>query len=386
MKRDPSLIRDDSGSVSTLTIILLAAFVGLLAYVIDMGHLHTVHNELRNAADACALRGARGFLPDSIPLTGPSPIPMDPDPLNAKMQAHLSIGDNKSDNVALTDLPTDEIQVGIWNYETSDWVGGSPVFTWPPDSSLWGHKIGPGITLPTKRDGSHNNGPVSMTLAQIFGKSTVAVTNVKATAALSGVGGFVPGTPVFPGGPSEGTLPQLDAEHPNYPIPYHATMRNDTSDTFGWTSLNPNCNTNAADVKKMLKDPTGATTPDCPPGSPVGIQNGVVADAIMTMTANNNKFGLVETFKGSRIYEPDAAHASTSYVLPIFEIADANDPNKFNQRSVVGAVEVQIVRVTTSPENTIDFLILGPGTGSVVPGYGGGNWYGILATEPKLVQ
>ena len=380
MKNAYSLIRDDSGSISSLTVILLAVFMGLLAYVVDLGHLHTVHNELRNAADDCALRGARAFLPDSIPVTGPSPIPMEPDPLNAKLQAHLSIGDNRSDNLALTDLPTDEIQVGVWNYETSDWVGGSPVFTWPPDSSLWGHHIGPGITLPTKRDASHNSGPVSMTLAQIFGKTSVAVTNVKATAALSGWGGSVPGTPVFPGGPSEGTLPKYgDGKWPNY----HATMKNDTSDTFGWSSLNPDGKTNAAEVKKMLKDPTGATTPDCPPGSPVGVQNGVVADAIMTMTAKNNMFGLIETFKGSGVYEPDAAHVNTTYTLPVFEeLVD----DKFNQTSITGAVQVKIVRVTTSPENTIDFIILGPGGSSVVPGYGGGAYYGILATEPKLVQ
>jgi hypothetical protein len=384
MKKNSSLIRDDSGSVSTLTVILLAVFVGLLAYVIDMGHLHTVHNELRNAADACALRGARGFLPDSVPVTGLTPTPMDPDPLNAKTQASLTIGVNRSDNVALTDLPTDEIQVGIWNYEISDWVGGSPVFTWPPDSSLWGRFIGPGISLPTKRDGTHNNGPVGMTLAQIFGTSTVAVTNVRATAALSGVGGFVPGSPALPFGPMKQYLPDP-------PGPFHGTFRNDNTDTFGWSNLDPNnTNPSASDLKNLL---TGKNSvPDCPYMSTVGLNNGQISSALMAMTGQNNPFGLVETPAGSNVYVPTGSNAAgvnysdMVYMLPVYDKSALSNPDTFNQAGLVGAVPVKLVSVGTPPLDYIDIQILPPDKSYVVPGYGGGAWYGILATEPKLVQ
>lgn len=385
MNRVATLIRDDSGSISSLTVIMLAVFIALLAYVIDLGHLHTVQNELRNAADACALRGARAFVPDDIPVTETSPIPMDPDPLNAKTQASRSIGDNRSDNVALTDLPLGEIQVGIWYFkaaeECPDPAQPLQPWGWPPPSSEWGKYIGPGISLTTKRDASHNSGPVGMTLAKLFGLNTVAVGGPKttqATAALGAWGGPFAGTPTFPGGPSTGTIPKPgDGQFPNY----HATMRDDSSDTFGWSDLSPDGKTNAADLKKILKDPT--STPDCPPGSEVGIQNGVVADAITTMVAKNNIFGLEETSKGSNVYVPDAAHADIIYTLPVFEtIPD----DKFNQTSIVGGVQVKITQVSTSPENTIDFIIIGPGGGSVLPGYGGGRWYGILSTVPKLVQ
>ena len=62
MKKNSSLMRDEGGAITVMTVIMMAAFVGILAIVIDLGHLHTVQNELRNAADACALRGARAVL------------------------------------------------------------------------------------------------------------------------------------------------------------------------------------------------------------------------------------------------------------------------------------------------------------------------------------
>ena len=64
MKKIRFLIRDESGAITAMTVIMMAAFLGILAVVIDLGHLHTVQNELRNAADACALRGARAFYAD----------------------------------------------------------------------------------------------------------------------------------------------------------------------------------------------------------------------------------------------------------------------------------------------------------------------------------
>ena len=40
--------------MAAMTALLLAVMVGLLAIVTDLGHVHTVQNELRNAADAGA--------------------------------------------------------------------------------------------------------------------------------------------------------------------------------------------------------------------------------------------------------------------------------------------------------------------------------------------
>ncbi len=366
MLRFSPLIRDERGSIATMAIILLFVFMGLMAVVIDLGHLHTVQNELRDAADACALRGARAFYPDN--LTGLSTTA--PDPLNAESQASLTIGVNKSDNAALTDLPTTDMQVGIWDYTArvlNTWQ-------WPPPASDWGKFIGPAISLPVKRDASHNAGPVNTTMANIFGIATVPVRDY-ATAALSGVGGFYPGSPTLPFGTWNYMLTGTGQT-------LHGQFNNNNTNNLGWTNLDPNnTNPNANQIKKILNDPTGASTPDCPCDSWVGIQNGVASSCIQAMIAPDNRFGLIQT--SPNVYTPSAAYASTIYMMPVYS-SGTNAPN-FNQSAVVGAVPVQIVSVSGPPANTIDVKVVG---GSyVAPGYGGGAWYGILAvTDPKLVQ
>ncbi len=395
MKRDFSLIKDDCGSISVSTIILLAVFIGLLAYVIDLGHLHTVQSELRNASDTCALRGARAFLPDTIPVDGVSPIPMDPDPLNAETQASLAIGVNRSDNKTLTDLPTGEIQVGIWDYEASGWLGGSPFWSWPPDSSLWGRYIGPGITLITRRDGTHNGGPVGMTLAQLFGMNTVTVggpNTTQATGALSGVGGTTKGTPTLPFGPMEQYLP-------SQPGRFHGVFKSNVTNTIGWSTLNPDNihSVSANDLKKIMQ--YGAQY-DCPSGATVGVQNGVDASVIQWMTKQTplNMCGLQPISPGSNVYTPSNetnysapnpdggyySYADTPYMMPVYDLQGPS--GNFNQSAIAGFVPVNILQVATSPDNYIDLQILSTDVTYIVPGYGGGRWYGILATEPKLVQ
>ena len=59
--------------------------------------------------------------------------------------------------LSLTDLPTDEIQVGIWNCETSDWVGGGAgvVYSGLPTQAYGGTMSGRGSTLNVRKEGSH---------------------------------------------------------------------------------------------------------------------------------------------------------------------------------------------------------------------------------------
>lgn len=395
MRKFPFLMKDERGGIAALTAIMLAAFVGLLALVIDLGHLQTVQNELQNGADACALRGARAFFPDNVPPTG-EVASLNPDAGSAVNQASLNIGSNKSDNVALKDLPTSDIQVGIWNYETSDWLGGSPSFTWPPSMEYWGHYIGPGIGLTTRRAPSYNYGPVGMTLAKFFGYNQVDV-KTAATAALSGLGGVDEGSPVLPFGPWKATV---DEAKPGEVI--YGVMRNDNDDTMGWTNLQPvtadnkNPNTSANDIKQILSSPDGSATPYCPTGSTVTVQNGVASSCIKAMIQKNNRFGLIDP-DGDNVYTPSTdinpdlsqdgrTYADSIYAMPVFEKQiDANNPETFNQSGIVGFIPVKITSVTDSPVNEIDVEIAGD-LDWVESGYGGGRWYGILATEPKLVK
>ncbi len=58
MKKD-SLFTDQSGGVLVLIALLLVVLLGVAAFAIDIGHLTVVRNEIRNAADAGSLAGAR---------------------------------------------------------------------------------------------------------------------------------------------------------------------------------------------------------------------------------------------------------------------------------------------------------------------------------------
>jgi hypothetical protein len=381
MKRKDSFFKESRGSATVMFGILMFVFVGLLAFVIDLAHVQNVKTELSNAADDCALRGARAFLPDNLPINDQL-LNLDPDPDRAVSQASLAIGDNRSDDnafhlVSLSDLPAGDIQVGIWDYTNKTLLA----WQWPPPQSMWGTYIGPGISLPVKRDDSHNRGQVTMTLSRIFRVKQIPVT-AHATAALSGVGGFYPGSPVLPFGTWDNLL--VD---PGQTL--HGMFRNDNSDTLGWTNLNPkDTNPNANELKTIMAK--GALY-DCPYGSTVGLQNGVAASVIKAMTAKNNRFGLVQT-DTKNIYAPSNdpnpaypgdTYASTVYMMPVFSDGSGPGGNKFNHSAVVGGVPVKIVRVADSPGNYIDVQIVD--AAYVAPAYGGGRWYGVLATEPKLV-
>ena len=57
--KKPFIVADQSGGVLILTALLLTVIIGMAALAVDIGHLMVVRNELRNAADAGALAGAR---------------------------------------------------------------------------------------------------------------------------------------------------------------------------------------------------------------------------------------------------------------------------------------------------------------------------------------
>jgi Putative Flp pilus-assembly TadE/G-like len=374
-----NFLKDSSGSIAISTIVLMVVFVGLMAIVIDLGHLFTVQSELRNAADACALRGARAFLPDDIPTTGVSDE--EPDPVNAKQEAYNTIQVNKSDhtNFILGDLPMADIQVGIWDYDARDWVGGAPTWSWPPDPSYWGKYIGPGVTLPTKRTESSSLGAVAMTLAQVFGTNTVPVSTM-ATAALSGVGELDEGYPgCFPIAINKDLLTTPDST---------IYLSPDTSDVGGWTVLSLD-NTNAADVKKLINHK--ATTPTVTTGDSISLLNGSACSILKEAIDYYTNETTIEDPKG--VYKLDP---------PIEVVFPVVTEYKFNQSAeVVGFMSATIpwfidtnaapgtpIPDTSPPQVTNGHcvIIIKPKLGDTGNLPGGGAWFGFLSPQPRLVQ
>ena len=192
MKPKSSFFTDEGGSVALMLVVMMFVVVGLLAFVIDLAHIKTVKTELSNAGDACALRGARAFYADARPFKEPA------DDVRAIAEAKIAIGDNYSDkglvDTPLQNINDDDIEVGVWNFETRQWLyvaGEQPVFTWPPNAEDYGKVIGPGIGLKIRREEGVNHGPVMMTMARIFQIGSVNV-NAPAIAALMQMIGVTP--------------------------------------------------------------------------------------------------------------------------------------------------------------------------------------------------
>jgi hypothetical protein len=373
VKQVYALLKDADGSISIPMVIMMFVFVGFLAFVIDLAHLQTVKNELQNAADACALRGARAFLPDSMPIN--EVYNEEPNPDNARDQAHNTIQVNRSDNVTfqLGDLDPGEIQVGIWDYVNRSLLA----WQWPPDQSLWGKYIGPGVSLPTRRNGSVSLGPVAMTLAKLFGINTVNV-SATATAALSGVGKLEEGTP--------GNFPIAvdgDKVHAAGDIIYFSP---DISDVGGWSSLT--LTPASTEVFRGLIDGTRTLDEDVEEGSTISLQNGVACAAVKWAIEYYN--ATEDPVKNGVYYPPDPPEIS----FPVVEV------DKFNQTAtVIGFMAAKITQFRDSNAPTEQIpgtdppqymgkctLVLQAVEGSRSDLPGGGRWFGLLSTQPKLVK
>jgi hypothetical protein len=304
MKRRVPFFKDCSGSVASFGI-LMFVFVGLLAFVIDLAHVKTVKTELSNAADACALRGARAFLPDNIPTTEYAED--DPDPDRAKTQAYNAIADNRSDNTAFQegDLSEDDIQVGIWDYVNRTLLG----WQWPPPESMWGKYIGPGVSLPTNRNENVSLGPVGMTLARMFGINTVPV-QARATAALSGVGAIEEGY--------DGSFP-IAVDEDKVKAPGEMIfMSPDDPDVGGWTSLSMET-ASAAKFKGLINH--SIDNPQVSTGDWIKLQNGVSCTAIKEAI---DYYDTVEVSKGVHELQPPV-----EVVFPVVQV------DTFNQSAEV---------------------------------------------------
>jgi hypothetical protein len=370
--------KDSRGSIAVSTIILMVVFVGLMAIVIDLGHVFTVQSELRNAADACALRGARAYLRDDIPVGGVTETEK-PDDNRAKQEAQKTILDNQSDlkNFQLSDLLPDNMEVGLW-----DFTKPSTQTLIPYDFSKWpeglesylGKYVGPGIRLPTRRTAASSLGAVAMTLAQVFGIPTVDV-GERAAAALSGVGGYPKGYGTFP----------IAVDVDKVKLGQIIFFSPDLPDVGGWTSLSEG--TASADIFKGLINGS-IESPAVTDGDTISLQNGVASTAIKE--AIHHYPG---SFVSKGVYVPNP---------PVLVWFPGVQVDKYNQTAtVVGGLFAYITEIRDSnapkdiPIDPTDpktkytgdnMLKLKTVVGVAGGTQGGGAFYGVLSTEPKLVQ
>ncbi len=177
--------RGDSGAVAVVTALCLTVFFGMLALVLDIGHLYVVRGELQNAADSGALAGARALAPPF--QTGSRLIYNPPSPDYS--QAIQVAGDpeqNQADweNIA---FGSGDIILGHWG-----WPGES----FPLNRFTPGFTEVNAVMVKARKDQSINQ-PVATWFGRIFGVETVDVGSLEAVAALGYASSVPPGI-IFP--------------------------------------------------------------------------------------------------------------------------------------------------------------------------------------------
>lgn len=110
MKRITAFVKDSQGSIIAFTALFLFVAVGLLAVVVDLGHVQAVRVELAAAADSGALAGARALYPNLDPA-----LNLDADCVGAKARALAAINANYADKAKVLAVGEDDIQVGTWD-------------------------------------------------------------------------------------------------------------------------------------------------------------------------------------------------------------------------------------------------------------------------------
>jgi Flp pilus assembly protein TadG len=242
--------RNEKGMVLIYATVLMLVLLGFLGLAVDTGHLLKVRNELQNAADAAALKGAWHL------YTRPTDPGVPPTLQWGTALAKAQELTNSSDNQALADAA---VSVGYWNL-TWD---GSTAHELQPTTIVPGSNDVPAVQVVVARSAGNNGGPVTSFLMQLAGKETVAVTS-KAAVAVSGFPGLVAPGRLFPMALSNCMTDQYFSQNP-LPDPPPRIIINSAFSGGGagcytgqWTSFDTD--SNSVPTIRGLMD-TGNTTP-----------------------------------------------------------------------------------------------------------------------------
>jgi Flp pilus assembly protein TadG len=331
---------NEQGSVIAVVAIAMIAFIALLAFVIDLAHMHTVRQELQNAAEAGALAGARALF--SMP--GDSLGKVYPDCTRGRQAARDAAKANKSDGDSRIMLDADA-ELIRWDWKDNERKPTTPSCNLEAATGV------NGIRVTTRRDSTVESKSVFLTFGNIFGeilgKDTMDVV-ASATAAVGFPGGAAPGT-IFPV-----AITQYMAQNqpPNIPFKIGSAYHYPVSEAGQWTS--------------MLQDFN-----DVP-----GIRN---------LMANGNPDPISV---GQTIHiQPGTKNTLYDYVpvgpTPVYLAVVSNlEPN--SSAPVVGFLAFVITGSVGGSDKYIEGYFV---TGQILPGSTpGGNIFTGTFTPPKLVQ
>jgi Flp pilus assembly protein TadG len=173
-RRWNSFLMNQDGAVGIAIALLLPVLLGLAGLSIDIGHLHVVNTQLKNAADAGALAGARGLVPYSQSVVGGNTV-YTPKWLNGTAEAKKAVEQNSADRNTLTITTANPGATPPSLGESTLLSQATPCYWNLNTKSMKSTAVAPvAFDVPamhvtvSKTDGQ-NGGKVKMWLASIFG-------------------------------------------------------------------------------------------------------------------------------------------------------------------------------------------------------------------------
>jgi Flp pilus assembly protein TadG/cytoskeletal protein CcmA (bactofilin family) len=158
-QRVSPFLADQDGAIGVVIALLLPILFGFAGLAVDIGHSYAVKSQLKNAADAGALSGAKALAPYTSST---------PNWAEGLSKAPDTVKRNFADNKQLTDC---QVEHGYWNFTTNPPALQSAGII--PTANDY-----PAVRVTVTKTAGQNDGPVQMYLASILG---VLPADVRAT-------------------------------------------------------------------------------------------------------------------------------------------------------------------------------------------------------------
>lgn len=335
--------RDDEGAVAVIVGIMLFLLIAFAAFAIDVSHLMVVRNELRNAADAGALAGAR-WLYDQYGQTINT---------EANRIAYETARRNVSDNLSV-DIFWQEGQNSGSDIERGHWSFATRTFT-PNDSTdvipLWGvptpvldqdTRLINAVRVTVRRAAAPGGTPAASFLARVFGMESF-VAQATSVAYIGYAGTLNPGEVDQPIAICEQAILDYTLDPPTYNCSRGRMINSGSTgghQTGGWTNFTTPCQTaSVPSVRPYVCG--GAESPQITLGSSIGTTGGELETVFDRLRNCWRNAGLDTNGDG----DPDRNWAM---LLPVINCPGNNTGNCSEVR---GAVYVNVVWITRTDKN-----------------------------------
>ncbi len=334
------IINNERGATAIMAMITLLGFLGLSAFVIDLGQVYVTQQELRNVADSAALAASRQMA-EILSTKSTAELQDSSFALSSSEIAQVTVAAgnvaalNKAGGQNITlNMASSDVSVGAWNSATGSFASAAPGTI--PDA----------VQIVARRDAS-NNGSVNAIFAQMLGVSTFDL-SASATAALLPVGAVPPGGIGLPIGISDEVFA---ANACGDTIKMYPTGTIDAC--AGWHTFGENANANNLNgIIDDLNDGSGGVlpggqSPAVQVGDSVNFIGGTIASALQSMKdlydakqVSGEMEGVVIVYDGA----PGCPNPNTA--LPVVGFAKVTVTEvkaTGNPKEVKGAIQCEVI-------------------------------------------